>query len=110
LSVAKERRRALRFKLQLPLIVRWTHDSIVDEVITVSEDVCSRGIYFFLGERVKIGTSIEIVLTLPHEITLAGKLRVRCFGRIQRYERKEAEGSNAGVAVSIEKYEFLRSN
>ena len=49
-------------------------------------------------------------MTLPHEITLAGKLRVRCFGRIQRYERKEAEGSNAGVAVSIEKYEFLRSN
>ncbi len=110
MPVATERRRALRFKLQLPLIVRWTHDSIVHEAVTVSDDVCSCGIYFFLGERVNIGTSIEIVLTLPHEITLAGKLRVRCFGRIQRYELKEAEGNKAGVAVSIEKYEFLRSH
>jgi len=110
LSVATERRRARRFKLQLPLIVRWTHDSIVHEAVAVSDDVCSCGIYFCLGERVKIGTPIEIVLTLPHEITLAGNLRVRCLGRIQRYGLKEAEGSNAGVAVSIDKYEFLRSH
>jgi len=110
LPVATERRRALRFKLELPLIVRWIHNSIAHEAVTVSEDVCSRGIYFYLGECVKIGTSIEIVLTLPHEITLSDKLRVRCFGRIQRYELKETEGRDAGVAVSIEKYEFLPSN
>jgi|SRR6266853_502925 hypothetical protein len=105
-----ERRHAVRFNFQLPIIVRWTKGSEAHEVVTVSKDVCSRGIYFFLGERVKIGTSVEILLTLPHEITLAGSLRVRCFGRIQRYELNVAHGSNAGVAVSIEKYEFLPKN
>jgi len=105
-----ERRRAVRFKFQLPLIVRWTDGSVDHEVSAVSEDVSSRGIYFFLSERVKTGKPIEIVLTLPHEITFAGKLKVRCFGRIQRYENKVPEGSNAGVAVAIEKYEFLRKS
>jgi hypothetical protein len=105
-----ERRRAVRFNLQLPLIVRWTQGSVVHEITTVSKDVCSCGIYFFLGERIKTGTSVEIVLTLPHEITLAGWLSVRCFGHIQRCELNVAEGSTAGVAVSIEKYEFLRKD
>ena len=106
---ATERRRAHRFELQLPLIVRWTHDSVVCEVVTVSKDVGSRGIYFFLPEGIKVGSSTEIVLTLPHAITLAGNLRVRCFGRIQRCEPR-GQGSNAGMALSIEKYEFLRSS
>ena len=44
-----ERRRAVRFKFQLPLIVRWTDGSVDHEVATVSEDVSSRGIYFFLS-------------------------------------------------------------
>jgi hypothetical protein len=110
LSVVMERRRAVRFKFQLPLIVRWTDGAKEHEVAAVSEDVSSRGIFFFLGERLKTGKSIEVVLTLPHEITFAGKLKVRCFGRIQRYENKVPEGTNAGVAVAIEKYEFLRKS
>ena len=105
-----ERRHAVRFNFQLPIFVRWTEGSVAHEVAAVSKDVCSRGIYFFLGERVKVGTSIEILLTLPHEITLAGSLRVRCFGRVQRYELNAAQGGDAGVAVSIEKYEFLPKN
>ena len=43
-------------------------------------------------------------MTLPNQITLAGPVRVRCFGRIQRCEMT---GETAGVAAAIEKYEFL---
>ena len=110
MPVVMERRRAVRFNLHLPVIVRWSQVSIVHEITTVSKDVCSRGIYFFLEQRVEPGTSVEIVLTLPHEITLADMLSVRCFGRVQRCESNVADGSNVGVAVSIEKYEFLRKD
>ena len=104
-----ERRRALRFDLQLPITVRWIHDSVTREAVSMSENVGSRGICFSLPEGVKKGISIEIVMTLPHEITLAGNLRVRCMGRTLRCELQQGGRGNAVVAVSIEKYEFLRT-
>ncbi len=51
---------------------------------------------------------MEILLTLPNEITLAGPVRVRCLGRIQRTESK-ADGA-IGVVAAIERYEFLRGD
>ena len=102
-----ERRTAQRFRLKLPLIVRWTNESAVGEARTESKDVSSRGVYFFLPKKMKNGSPVEIVLTLPHEITLAGPVRVRCLGRVQRTEDEEG---NAGVVAAIERYEFLRNN
>jgi hypothetical protein len=59
--------------------------------------VSSRGVYFFLSKEVSSGSPVEILLTLPHEITLAGPVKVRCLGRI-------------GVVAQIERYEFLRGD
>ena len=52
----------------------------------------------------------HIVLTLPHEITLAGPVRVRCLGRIQRNEEEKEEQEQAGVVARIERYEFMRAD
>jgi hypothetical protein len=104
-----ERRSAHRFEIQLPLIVRWTSGSAVGEALTESKDISSRGIYFFLSPKdIKRGSSIEIVMMLPHELTLAGPVRVRCQGRIQRTELQP--GHEVGVAAAIEQFEFLRSD
>jgi hypothetical protein len=103
-----ERRTAQRFRIKLPMTVRWTSEMAIGEARTESKDVSSRGVYFFLPKKVKDGSAIEIVLTLPHEITLAGPVRVRCLGRIQRTE-SEAEGLS-GVVAEIERYEFLRGD
>ena len=50
---------------------------------------------------------MEIILTLPHEITLAGPVRVRCLGRVHRTEGDGAGAS--GVVAEIQRYEFLRA-
>lgn len=105
---AGERRTTQRFNIKLPLTVRWTSGSAVGEASTESRDVSSRGVYFFLPKDVKQGSSVEILLTLPNEITLAGPVRVRCLGRIQRTESK-SEGA-IGVVAAIERYEFLRGD
>ena len=76
-----ERRNTQRFQMRLPLTVRWTTGAAVGETSTESRDVSSRGVYFFLSKDVKQGSAIEILLTLPNEITLAGPVRVRCLGR-----------------------------
>jgi hypothetical protein len=101
-----ERRTTQRFSMRLPLTVRWTTGAAVGETSTESRDVSSRGVYFFLQKDVKEGSAVEILLTLPNEITMAGPVRVRCLGRVQRTEPRE-EGA-VGVVAAIERYEFLR--
>ena len=101
-----ERRTTQRFQMRLPLTVRWTTGAAVGETTTQSRDVSSRGVYFLLAKDVKEGSAVEILLTLPNEITLAGPVRVRCLGRIQRTESRH-EGE-IGVVAAIERYEFLR--
>jgi PilZ domain len=103
-----ERRNTQRFQMRLPLTVRWTTGAAVGETSTESRDVSSRGVYFFLSKDVKQGSAIEILLTLPNEITLAGPVRVRCLGRVQRTEPRD-EGA-IGVVAAIERYEFLRGD
>ncbi len=100
-----DRRSAQRFQIRLPLTVRWTSGAAVGEANTESRDVSSRGLYFNLPKDIQPGSPVEILLTLPHEITLAGPVRVRCLGRIQR---SESSGAAIGVVAAIERYEFLR--
>ena len=102
-----ERRTAQRFRIKLPMLVRWTSGSSVGEARTESKNVSSRGVYFSLPKEVKAGSPVEIVLTLPHEITMAGPVRVRCLGRVRRNETQEGEPR---VVAEIERYEFLRGD
>jgi len=46
-------------------------------------------------------------MTLPHELTQAGPVRVRCLGRVLRSD--DQDQGEFGVAAAIERYEFLRN-
>lgn len=93
--------------MRLPLTVRWTDEAVVGEAATESREVSSRGLYFHLPKGLKSGSPVEIVMTLPHELTQAGPVRVRCLGRILR-SSSEYSGE-VGVAAAIERYEFMRN-
>jgi hypothetical protein len=101
----QERRRASRLPLQVPILLRWRNGAEMREARTVSEDVSSHGVYFSLPEGIKDGTTVEIEMTLPSQVALAGPSRIRCVGRVQRCEQEE--GAEAGMAVSIKRYEFI---
>jgi hypothetical protein len=92
----------------MPLIVHWKNGSEQRTAHTITQDVSSRGVYFFLPEAIPNGTAVEIEMTLPAQITLGSPVSVRCHGRIQRCEMKP--GESAGMATMIEKYEFLSEN
>jgi hypothetical protein len=94
--------------MRLPLTVRWTDDSVVGEAATESREVSSRGLYFHLPKGLKSGSPVEIVMTLPHELTQAGPVRVRCLGRVLR--NSPYEEGHVGVAAAIERYEFMRAS
>jgi hypothetical protein len=108
LGTSMERRATKRFQMKVPMTVRWTGESAIEEAHTESEIISSRSVYFFLPKQIKNGSTVEIVLTLPHEITSAGSLRVRCQGRVRRTEIKLLD--RVGVVAQILRYEFLRRN
>lgn len=100
-----ERRAARRFSMMLPLKVRYsTNNNGISEKDGETRDVSFRGLYFLIEAALDTGSSIEFVLTLPHQITLAGDVRIRCYGRVLRVEPRD---TRRGVAARIERYEFL---
>jgi hypothetical protein len=106
MSADSDRRNVQRFHLKLPLIVRCGQEAGEDKVSTATRDVSSRGVYFFLPNDVTEGATVEIVMTLPHELTLAGPVQVRCLGHVHRSEKLDS--GQLGVVATIERYEFLR--
>ena len=100
-----ERRSTKRFPLKLALSVRPSGVRTAGEIVTECKDVSSHGVFFFLQESLQSGSPLELVLTLPSEITRAEPVRVRCEARVQRTE--PAGEGRVGIAVKIERYRFL---
>jgi len=103
--VITERRSRKRYPLKLPLTVRPPGGSGGGEIHTETKDVSSHGVYFLMEKSLKSGAPVEILLTLPEEITRAEPVRVRCEARVQRSENL-AEG-RVGIAAKIQRYRFL---
>jgi len=104
---SKERRASRRFLIRIPLTVRWANEHVIGEANTESREVSSRGVYFHLPKDLQRDLPVEIIMTLPHELTQAGPVWVRCQGRVLR---SSPENSGAvGVAVAMEGYQFMRT-
>lgn len=63
------------------------------------------GSIFHYPKQSKDGTTVEIEMMLPSQVALSAPSKVRCLGRVQRSDTED--GANAGMAVSINKYEFI---
>lgn len=100
-----EKRSARRFFLDLPIAIKYLDNHPLDEP-GHTRDVSSRGVFFYMESHVHEGSPIEFVMTLPSEITQTGPLRVHCTGKVVRVDN--ASTSEQGVAVAIEKYDFVR--
>lgn len=101
-----ERRATRRFRIKLPMTVRWANLSGDWETQAESEDITSRGVYFFSPAKIENGSSVEVIIVMPHQITLAEPVRVRCLGHVRRTEIKGT--GLLGVVVEIQQYQFLR--
>ena len=98
-----EKRSTRRFSLDLPISVKFLNNGS-RELAGRTRDVSSRGVFMYLDTEITPGAPIEFVMTLPKEITMADPIRVRCTGKILRVD-KSADAQ--GVAVAIEKYDFV---
>ena len=98
-----ERRSSRRFTMTLPLTVRSSEPGGTEQQ-GQTRDVSFRGLYFLIDADFSPGTTIEFILTLPREITMAGDVHIRCFAEIVRVE---PHNGRKGIAARIDRYEFL---
>jgi hypothetical protein len=91
-SVGVERRAGQRFPFLLPVSFRAVVTGV--EGVGFTQDLSSRGVFFFTDAPLQEGAEIELTLTMPSEITLGESMRVRCRGHILRVT-KPANGMTA---------------
>jgi len=102
-QMQEEKRNTRRFSFNLPVMVKRLGGGPRD-LQGYTRDVSSRGAFVYLCSEAEQGTTIEFVMTLPAEVTMADPIRVSCRGRVLRVERLERK---QGVAVAIDHYDFL---
>jgi PilZ domain len=113
--VRVERRVGQRFPYLLSVSLRQLADGI--EGVGFTQDLSSRGVFFFTDAPLTEGSEIELTLRMPSEITLGESMPVRCRGRILRIVRPVTPSelsanmvraeTKIGVAVRLECYEYL---
>jgi hypothetical protein len=119
-AVQVERRAGQRFGFLLPVSFREVSTGI--EGLGFTQDLSSRGVFFFTETQLQSGAEVELTLKMPSEITLGDNMRVRCRGHILRVVKPVAEAraeahpenhpepraeQKIGVAVRLEGYEYL---
>ena len=97
-----------RFDMRLPATVKAAGAEL-GELLTETQNVSARGVFFYLEQPLEEGSRIEVTLTFPPHITLTDSVRVRFLARVLRVEAP-LPASRVGVAAFIEEYHFLRSN
>jgi hypothetical protein len=104
-----------RFEMRLPATVKFDPpagsgaEGLARELLTETQNVSARGVFFYLDRPMAEGARIELILTFPPHITLTDPVRVRFRARVVRVE-SPLPVSRIGVAAFIEEYEFLRSH
>jgi PilZ domain len=97
-----------RFDMRLPALIRMS-GSQLNQLLTETQNVSARGVFFYLDQPIGEGTRIEVTMTFPPHVTLTDPVRVRFLARVVRVESALAR-ARVGVAALIEEYEFLRAN
>jgi c-di-GMP-binding flagellar brake protein YcgR len=96
-----DRRKIGRLPIKTPITIKLGGE----DYDTVTQNISTSGMLFHHGAPIPLHSEVELVLTLPEEITQVDALQVRCRAQVVRVDFKD--GEPAAVAVRIASYEFL---
>src|SRR6266567_3012012 len=77
MSLMSERRGARRYDLSLPVMIRIPAHGFAETQSGRTRDISTRGLYFVIDQDVHAGSELDIMLTLPSEMTNGGEMRVK---------------------------------
>ncbi len=104
-----ERRSARRYDLSLPVMIRVAAQGFAETQSGKTRDISTRGLYFVIDQDVRPGSDLDIMLTLPREMTNGEEVLVKAAGKIVRVETRLEDGNaRQGVAAIIQRYDIMR--
>jgi hypothetical protein len=109
MGVMSERRVTRRYDLSLPVMVRIPTPGFAETQSGRTRDISTKGLYFVIDQDVRAGANLDIMLTLPKEMTNGEEVLVKASGKIVRVESRMEDGNERlGVAAVIERYDIMR--
>jgi hypothetical protein len=109
MGVMSERRVTRRYDLSLPVMVRIPTPGFAETQSGRTRDISTKGLYFVIDQDVRAGSDLDIMLTLPKEMTNGEEVLVKASGKIVRVESRMEDGNERlGVAAVIERYDIIR--
>src|SRR5260221_11251948 len=102
MSLMSERRGTRRYDLSLPIMVRIPAQGFADTQSGKTRDISTRGLYFVIDQDVRAGAELDIMLTLPGEMTNGDEGLGKASGKIVRGEKRAEDGkARRGGAAEI---------
>ena len=110
MGLMSERRNARRYDLSLPVVIRAAAEQGMAETQKgKTRDISTRGLYFVIDQDLRDGSDLDIMLTLPSEMTNGEEVLVKASGKVVRVEERVEDGTpRRGVAAIIQRYDILR--
>src|SRR5262245_49680872 len=111
MGLMSERRNARRYDLSLPIMIRAAAQGMAETQKGKTRDISTRGLYFVIDQDLRDGSELDIMLTLPKEMTNGDEVLVKASGKVVRVEERLEDGSlRRGVAAIIERYDIMRGS
>jgi c-di-GMP-binding flagellar brake protein YcgR len=98
-----DRRQSSRYSI--PTTVEFLFDS-GERLRRSTRDVSASGFFVYLQDREQIQDNVRFLIIFPEVITTSHKLLALCDGVVVR---REPSDQMTGVAIRIQKYNFLNS-
>jgi PilZ domain-containing protein len=84
-------------------------EKVFDSQKGKTRDISTRGLYFVMDQQMQEGSRLDLILTLPAEITSGAEVLVHALGKVLRVEMRIEDGNTRmGVAAVIERYDIVR--
>ena len=75
-------------------------------VFAETKNISAAGVYVSTDSPLELGSELDLLLTVPTELTKSAAASIACKGKVVRVESDLPVGSK-GMAVEIYSYDFL---
>jgi hypothetical protein len=106
----RERRKARRYNLVLPMTIEASIKNGVASCIGKSIDISTRGVCLVVDRDLEVGRKLGLMIKLPTGPTGGTQVFIRAIGKVVRVEKLSENGiQSVRAAAVILRYEYTRN-